>query len=94
MNRTSTTLPSIYLSWNCGWKLNDRQHNRIIAHLVELAEGNVDHPWPEHWPDPGIPHLHLVPRPLWSIPLGSDVASVTIFQLAPISRRAVKSRAE
>ena len=33
---------SICLAWNCGWKLNDRQHKRIIAHLLELAEANRD----------------------------------------------------
>jgi hypothetical protein len=33
---------SICLAWNCGWKLNDRQHKRIIGHLVEFTETNVD----------------------------------------------------
>ncbi len=59
----------------------------------------------EHWGDDDGPDdaiesdrapgqlYSLIPLPVWSIPRGWGVVSVTIFQLSPISRMAVKSRA-
>src|SRR5262245_21980776 len=85
---------SVRITTACAKNINSSLEALAIA--VEVVHGNNSARGVTCLPRTSAsPARYCLPsfRPVWSIPAGGGVASVTIFQLAPILRIAVKSRA-